>query len=177
VRLELLPFDSSEKNGWKVEVLIEKGTRLDIQYILSGPLSRLKIPSRQEKVGRVEGLYQNTCFEAFIAGESEKYLEWNFAPSGDWCLFAFDGYRKPTLEKLPLEMPHFTISKYQSDSGKLTMGFSLDLAPFESFLGRPVAVGLSAVLEWRGGNKMYWALKHMGEKPDFHLRDSFTAKI
>jgi hypothetical protein len=177
VKFELRPFDPSEQDGWKLEATLEKGNGLDIQYILSGPLSRLKIPQKQETTRRVDGLYQHTCFEAFVAGENGRYLEWNFSPSGDWCLFAFDEYRKATKETLSLESPHFKLSKHQLENGKLTIGVSLDLAAFSDFLGKPSTVGLSAVLEWRGGNKMYWAMKHAGEKPDFHRSESFLGKI
>jgi hypothetical protein len=38
-------------------------------------------------------------------------------------------------------------------------------------------LGLSAVLEEQDGIKSYWALAHSSEKPDFHARDCFIAKL
>ena len=38
-------------------------------------------------------------------------------------------------------------------------------------------LGLSAVLEEKDGTKSYWALAHMGEKPDFHAPGCFTARL
>jgi hypothetical protein len=39
------------------------------------------------------------------------------------------------------------------------------------------SLGLSAVLEEKDGTKSYWALAHGADKPDFHLRDCFVAKL
>jgi hypothetical protein len=41
----------------------------------------------------------------------------------------------------------------------------------------PVVLGATAVVEYRDGTKDYWALAHKGEKPDFHVRESFVANI
>jgi hypothetical protein len=38
-------------------------------------------------------------------------------------------------------------------------------------------LGLSAVLEEKDGTKSYWALAHPAEKPDFHARNCFVAKL
>lgn len=38
-------------------------------------------------------------------------------------------------------------------------------------------VGISAVIEDFNHGKTYWALDHRGEKPDFHLRESFIWKL
>jgi hypothetical protein len=51
----------------------------------------------------------------------------------------------------------------------------LNLADFPLF--GPLVLGASAVMEYQDGAKDYWALAHTGEKPDFHLRSSFTAGI
>jgi hypothetical protein len=40
------------------------------------------------------------------------------------------------------------------------------------------ALGLSAILEEKGGTKSYWALAHpSGDKPDFHAPDCFAASL
>lgn len=176
-KVELRPFDPSEADGWKLEVSFSRGTRLDIEYVLSGPLSRLKVPQRQDVHHRSDRLYEHTCFEAFVMGKNGKYIEWNFAPSGDWCEFAFESYRKPA--KLPLDKPHFEWKKYQADAGKITAAVSLELNAFSDFWGGAdgLTLGLSSVLEWRGGNKLYWAFKHPAGKPDFHATENFGLKI
>lgn len=177
-KIALRPFEPSEADGWKLEVSFEKGTRLDIQYVLSGPLSRLKVPQRQEAHHRLDRLYEHTCFEAFLMGRNGKYIEWNFAPSGDWCEFAFDAYRKSADKTVLLNDPHFEWTKYQQDAGKITAAVSIDYSALSEFLCGVdgLSLGLSAVLEWRGGNKMYWAIQH-GEKPDFHRVENFSVKL
>jgi hypothetical protein len=42
----------------------------------------------------VHGLWEHTCFEAFVAADgAAAYHEMNLAPSGAWAAFAFRGYR------------------------------------------------------------------------------------
>ncbi|MCC6173187.1 MAG: DOMON-like domain-containing protein [Gammaproteobacteria bacterium] len=46
---------------------------------------------------RRDGLWRHTCFEAFVAapaGHGSGYVEYNFAPSGAWAIYRFDGYRQ-----------------------------------------------------------------------------------
>ena len=40
-------------------------------------------------------LWKTTCFEAFVRpARADAYREWNFAPSGQWAAYDFDGYRE-----------------------------------------------------------------------------------
>ena len=41
----------------------------------------------------------------------------------------------------------------------------------------PLQLALTAVIELTDGSKSYWALKHPGERPNFHHRDGFTHEI
>ena len=45
--------------------------------------------------GRADGLWQETCFELFIQGESEEtgYVELNLSPSEQWAAYDFAAYR------------------------------------------------------------------------------------
>ena len=55
--------------------------------------SRIRVPP--PGVPRIAtDLWRHTCFEAFIAVEGlPAYHEFNFAPSGEWAIYAFAGYR------------------------------------------------------------------------------------
>ena len=43
--------------------------------------------------------------------------------------------------------------------------------------GRPLRLGLSAVVEDAAGKLSYWALRHTPGKPDFHHTDAFALTL
>ncbi|MBN2419204.1 MAG: DOMON-like domain-containing protein, partial [Deltaproteobacteria bacterium] len=111
-----------------------------------------------------------TCFEIFLGhNNSPEYQEFNFSPSGDWNVYTFSGYRQgmrpdTAFKNLSLE------ARTEGDQKlRLTADIDLDLLPDAS----NISAGLSAVLEHRNGVKSYWAVRHTGERPDFHARDGW----
>ena len=44
-------------------------------------------------------------------------------------------------------------------------------------LGRPLRLGLSAIVEDAAGTLSYWALRHPPGKPDFHHTDAFALQM
>src|SRR3990172_1915372 len=67
--------------------------RLCLAYTVCGDITRLRIQLTQQP-RRVDGLWQHTCFELFIAVREEPtYYEFNFSPSGEWAAYAFKSYR------------------------------------------------------------------------------------
>ena len=53
----------------------------------------LRIPPPRAAARRDE-LWKHTCFEAFVAENAgDGYRELNFAPSGEWAMYSFTGYR------------------------------------------------------------------------------------
>ena len=58
-------------------------------FRLDGDIRRIRVPS--PGVPRIATqLWRHTCFEAFIAMEGQPaYHEFNFAPSGEWAVYAF----------------------------------------------------------------------------------------
>ncbi|HEV8712545.1 MAG TPA: hypothetical protein VGX03_06930, partial [Candidatus Binatia bacterium] len=82
--------------GIQVQVGWGQGGALALTFSLAGDLARLRIPTPQSS-RRADGLWQHTCFEAFIRREGEPgYYEFNFAPSGAWAAYAFSRYRDGT---------------------------------------------------------------------------------
>ncbi len=121
--------------------------------------------------GRADGLWQTTCFEFFLQPiGQEGYREWNFAPSGDWAAYDFLSIRSGRTDAEISSPPYISVQD--------NLTWWETAATVTNELRQPWAVGLSVVLEEKDGTKSYWALAHPpGEKPDFHHRDCFAAKL
>jgi hypothetical protein len=122
---------------------------------------------------RRDGLWQRTCCEAFIAATGQPgYLEFNFAPDGDWACYAFADYRQAITQPQQQSNPLISCQK-------LADGFRLSAQVDRKML--PDAerwdIALSVVLEEESGHKTYWALQHDTPQPDFHRRACFTLSL
>jgi hypothetical protein len=125
---------------------------------------------------RRDELWKQTCLECFVGGsehlQATTYCEWNFSPNGDWAAYTFERYRdgmaKPNVVAPSIEQI-FVGEKAR---------FEIDIAlSDESAIGVPL-LGLTAVIvEKDDPVPFYWALAHTGDKPDFHLRESFTLEL
>jgi hypothetical protein len=144
---------------------------LDLTFVLSGPLDRLRIPPRTPMPTKIDRLWEHTCFEAFLARDAgNSYLEINLSPSGNWAAYAFDGYRERALRD-PDVRPEVRL---ESDSAALTLTARLRLPAGWCAPGTGLRVGLCAVVEAIDGSLSYWALRHAAERPDFHHPDGFA---
>ncbi len=151
------------------------GRMLRLEFVAIGAIGALALPpaSAQE---RQDGLWQHTCFEAFVKPEAdgEGYLEYNFAPSGAWAAYQFDGYRHG-MRDLAVEGISVAASVAHADGvGRLSVSATVAMPDW------PVAtlhVGLSAVIEETDGTKSYWALAHPPGAPDFHHADCFALSL
>lgn len=146
------------------------GDRLAVSFSLLGDIGKVIVP-RATQGFRRDGLWKNTCFEAFVRRqEADAYLEYNFSPSGDWAAYGFEDYRA-NMHTLTCAKPSISV---EVSPGHLQLSAEFDLpANYDS----PLRIGLSAVVEEGGGNCSYWALKHAAEKPDFHARNCFVWRI
>jgi hypothetical protein len=144
---------------------------LTLRYEVLGDVANLLIPGAKPPA-KTEGLWQHTCFEAFVAVEEEDaYHEFNFSPSGEWAVFAFDNYRKPAALPATQAPAIFFARTEKQIVLTATVGHSnLPDNPFN----KSFRLGLSAVLENQQGDLSYWALCHPAGKPDFHHRSGFT---
>ena len=146
---------------------------LRFEYRLRGVLTELAIP-RRSSPRRAERLWEHTCFEAFVAASAGAgYYELNFSPSTEWAAYEFDAYRQAMR---PLELaapPSVTVAETASE---LTV--TADVALREvSAAPWPWRIGLSAVVEVRGGGRAYFALRHPRENPDFHDAAGFVVML
>jgi hypothetical protein len=159
----------SEPFSLEVAVRI-KPDGINLHYRLTGNLSLIRIPPASAPERR-DGLWQHTCFEAFVQPESRAhYLELNFSPSSEWAAYHFGKYREGMAE---LNIPAPAI-EVKGTENMIELRAETSLPP-EWITGR---LGLSAVIEEASGRKSYWALVHRpGDKPDFHHPDCFALDL
>lgn len=147
---------------------------LFLRFVLEGEISALRLPGPATRPGPQDGLWQHTCFEAFVGdGASPRYAEFNFSPSGSWASYLFS---QPRVRTAPVSVAVTQAPRCRHDGGTLALDARIDIAA----LGWPITpetpIGLSAVLEVRDGRLTYWALRHPGAKPDFHDRRGWIAR-
>ncbi len=141
-----------------------------VEMKLEGSLGRIEVPEQSQETNREVGLWEKTCFEVFCAETGRpNYEEWNFAPSGAWCSFEFDDYRRAKMGGSPPEPKAAQWTKSQ-------FHLSLELEVPTRFEGG-LKVGISAVLLHQGSLKSYWALSHPRQKPDFHHSAGFILSL
>jgi len=144
-------------------------------YHLQGDMARLRIPAGV--AGRRDRLWEQTCFEAFIAPSgSAAYLEFNFSPCGQWAAYAFNDYRQPAHGGVLPPAPRIDV---KVSAGRLELVAVIARAALPGG-DAPLHIGLSAVVESADtvdGERSYWALRHAPGAPDFHRRDNFIIEL
>lgn len=172
------PAAGADAHGVVTEIAVQV-TRfaegeLWLRYELIGQVESLRVPESRSPV-RTDGLWRHTCFEAFLgrAGAAE-YWEYNFSPSGAWAAYHFNAYREGMAPLMSGAPPALRLEEGENHLG---LEARIDLA----WLTRPGAMGLrlglAAIVEDRAQQHSYWALKHPGEKPDFHHADGFALEL
>ena len=156
-----------------IQVLVRRSASADlrINFRLDGDISRIRIPSPSAPRIGTE-LWRHTCFEAFIAIEGKPaYHEFNFAPSGEWCIYALSGYRNGIPVADETMRPQIAL---RSTGSPLELDAHVRLDTLSALHpNAPLRIGLAAVIEASDGLS-YWALRHPTDKPDFHNADGFT---
>jgi hypothetical protein len=159
--------------GIEVEVVRTAGGELALRYFAVGAIDRLAVPPAAGPA-RVDGLWEHTCFEAFVRS-GKGYYELNFSPAGEWAIYRLEGYRSrmsaPPEARPPLIATH-------ADKASLELTVTVALGALAGLAGEaPWQFGISAVIEEVGGRKSYWALAHPPGKADFHHPDSFALQL
>ncbi len=148
------------------------GEQLRIDYRLHPTAQPVRWPEPSLSPSRLDGLWQHTCFELFIApNASSQYLEFNFSPSGDWNCYAFDAYREGATQAVELDT-----LEVLAHSPTLRAQFCLP-AGLKAYPVAQWQIGITAVIEYASGDLDYAALRHTAAKPDFHRRDSFCLDL
>jgi len=144
-------------------------------YALKADLTHLRIPPPRPP-RKADRLWQHTCFEAFVStNDKPAYYEFNFAPSGEWAAYSFQGYRDGCPFEGDRLAPRISVSN-TADRFDLHAIVRLDHLPTIASHAC-LLFALSAVIEDQSGKLSYWALRHPPGKPDFHHPDSFALKL
>ena len=177
---------------------------LRLRFELTGDLAALRLPGAlaQGAPRRVDGLWQHTCFEAFLAApavpsgrgsDSAPYVEFNLAPSGAWAIYRFDGYHRTGMRPEPAGVEPRIVASHSREGLVLEAALAWPAPlpranPQQTSANRPGTatpatgpwrgrLGLTAVVEAADGSLSYWALHHPGPRPDFHNDGGFALGI
>ena len=151
---------------------------LKLQFKLLGDIAGVLTGDPSPMPRRRDGLWQSTCFEAFIRFEpSASYREYNFSPSGDWAIYDFSDYRSGMTPTDVAIVPKVSMER---SSQRLSIEAHLDhsLLPKPPHKGgSPLRLGLSAILLETEGAMSFWALHHPTPTPDFHDLEGFCLSV
>jgi len=155
-------------------ISLNSGT-LVVSYILTGPLVKLIIPKTAAMPIRRDNLWEETCFEFFLAPiNSERYWEFNLSPAGHWNVYRFESYRSGMQSESAFQSLPFTV---QGRPDAVHISSEFDLTRIIPLSDQTVTAGINAVIKPVRGEMTYWALIHSGAKADFHMRDSFVIEL
>ena len=149
-------------------------------YALRGVLTNLRLPAAAASPARIDGLWQHTCFEAFVGTEGNSaYREFNFAPSADWAayLFSDERVRDVAAETAASLAPPRIVTSRSRGADVFTLGAEVPAGWLPDAAERSWSLGLSAVIESADGRLSYWALHHPAPRPDFHQRAGWAAYL
>ncbi len=145
---------------------------LHLAYRLQADLRQIALPPPQA-AGPEDGLWQHTCFEAFVGVPgSPAYREYNFSPSGRWAVYAFNACRQRQPGFSPALAPRLAVRRFPD-----RLAVDAELVPALLPAASGLEIGVAAVVEAADGGMSYWALAHAGPRPDFHLRQGFVLRL
>ena len=150
------------------------GDRLSLHYRLEDPEGLVLVPPATAEPRRCDELWTSTCLEFFLAEPGTgPYWEVNLSPSGDWNFYRLRGYRQGLAPEPAISALPFAVER-QGDGLDLRLDMDLGALPLA---GRPLELAVTAVVELRDGEILYWALTHPGAEADFHRREGFLLWI
>lgn len=148
---------------------------LSLAFQVAGELDGLKLPA-PHGARRADGLWQHTCFEAFVRAEgASSYYEFNFSTSGEWAAYRFTSRRTGMQPEARVAAPRIGILQGQ---GRLDVSIGMDVAQLDDLAAATrLELGLAVVLERSDGGRSYWALRHGAAQPDFHDPATFVMQL
>jgi hypothetical protein len=167
-----------------VELNLEANT-LTLSYRFLGEINLLEIDRAKEgqEARRTDNLWKQTCCELFIGQTANSnYLEFNFAPNGNWSAYSFSSYRKDRCD-LQINAIPLIGSVWSKDEFRLNV--SMNITEWHSILysgsadneSNLIQMGICAITRSNNGNQMHWALHHPRPRPDFHDSNSFALAL
>jgi hypothetical protein len=154
--------------------LARRAGTLSIRYEFLGNLAEVEIPTPAEAPARKHGLWEETCFEFFLAvKDAPGYWEFNLSLGGHWNVYGFQAYRQGMREETAFASLPFRVQR-RPDS--LLVALELDMGSIVR-ADQVLEVAIAAVIKLAGGDTTYWALTHPGPQADFHRRDGFIIEL
>ena len=163
--MALTPYSKTDNHPFVEFDVARKGEILSLSFCVSGECAFRGLTV----IGsRVTGLWEDTCFEFFLADDSELgYVEFNFSPAGDWQVFRFSDYR--VGRQLDSTWAPHDFSRRQATSSEHQFNFEMRL--LEGAWPESPRLQAATIIRQRE-EMLYYALSH-GGRPDFHSRDHF----
>ncbi len=154
--------------------LTRQAAQLAVRFALQGRLETVALPASADLPVRRHGLWQETCFEFFLAPQwSPGYWEFNLSPAGHWNVYCFTAYRQGmTVETAFTALP-FSVRRRESS---LLLDLEFDLTKIIP-ANQALEVAVATVIKLQDGTATYWALTHPGPQADFHRREGFVLTI
>lgn len=148
---------------------------LHLRYSLNGEIGNIFLPFSSAQPERKGELWKNTCFECFLSRRDQpEYWEINISPSGDWNVFHMDAYRRVGFrEEMSVQMLKFE-AREEREAFILDASFALHAIISEH---ETLDIGVTAIIQAKGGKETYWALTHLASQADFHLKASFLLAL
>ncbi|MFN7684294.1 MAG: DOMON-like domain-containing protein [Oligoflexia bacterium] len=162
------PFSGSL--GAHISVVRFQSVRLEFSWDAEWPLQGVPEKRVSTPGSRVHELWKSTCFEAFIALQNERYLEFNLSPAGLWNVYEFENYRTP---QPPQPSDGWSLEEFESGPGHCRGRFSKQNGLFLDPEIKKLQINLTSVTQALNGTMNYWALQHPEKGPDFHDRRGF----
>jgi len=149
------------------------GDDLVVRWSLRGDVDAIAVPAPAAGPARRDALWTDTCFEVFAARLGDPgYWELNLAPSGDWNVYRFAGYRQQMRPEAAAAALGCAVAQ---NSRALTVQLRCPLAGFA--VDGALELGVGVVLRSPTGALSHWALAHAPGRPDFHWRPGFKLRI
>jgi hypothetical protein len=175
----LIPFAVDPASAIRhidVRVARPAPVRLALEYELRGDLAGIRVGDGMVAGTKsdqpTDGLWRHTCMEVFVGCVPPGlYLEFNLAPTGQWAAYRFSGYRSGMAPLTGIRAPRIEL---RTLSDRLLLSADVELP---GDLTADLRLGITAVVEDAQGQLGYWAVRHAGDRPDFHLPDSFGLEI
>ena len=179
--VRLVPFEASVPQDLQVHATVvwSGSGQLNLSYgLLSRTglgdlvLPRGLIDGLQPDGVRRDGLWDTTCFEAFLGLPGDtRYWEINLAANGDWALYGFSDYRDGRSDPSQTVPPQVQLRRWHH---QLRLEASLDLSAWWPPNVSP-DIALTAVLDRGDNGLIHWAISHPSDRADFHQRQTFLS--
>jgi hypothetical protein len=164
--IALKAFDNKSVITLSADITLLQPDLLELRYVWVDKENKIILPESPAG-GRHTGLWNHTCFEAFVKPEGKgSYYEINLSVTKAWNVFSFESYREP---QPPREFVGAVVQDILVKPGYLSAQVKLGGVKLEK-----IKASLCAVLEQREAGVSYWAHNHADQKPNFHHLSSLT---